>query len=291
MQPEWTVGKLLAWAAPYLEKHTVSSPRLSAELMLAKALNCDRLQLYLNYDRPLLPPELAAFKQLLLRRRGHEPMAYITGCREFYGLNLVVGAGVLIPRPETEHLVETALSLLAECENAAPRVLDLCTGSGAVALALAANYPNAQIMASDISEPALQYARLNAENLGLTIDFQKGSLWQPWAIRGLFFDLITANPPYVSQREWQGLSPEVRDFEPSQALLAGEQGLDIISDIIYGARAFLRPFASLLIEIGAGQARAASKLALQAGIYHKIYTVSDLAGHDRILVCQRSDYG
>ena len=282
---DWTIGKLLAWAGPYLSRHAVTAPRLSAELLLARALDLTRLQLYLNYDRPLGLLELAAFKALLLRRRAHEPVAYLLGCREFYGLELAVGPGALIPRPETEHLVETGLKLLRE--SSSPQVLDLCTGSGAVALALAAACPQAQVWASDISPEALHYAALNAKNLQLSqrVHLRQGDLWQPWAADSRRFDLITANPPYVSQQQWRELSPEIKDFEPSLALLGGNDGLDLIKNIIEGAHAFLRPAASLLIELGAGQARAAGRLAAEAGIFQKIYTVSDLAGHERVLVC------
>lgn len=288
---DWSVGKLLAWAGPYLEKYAVSAPRLSAELMLAKVLNTNRLQLYLNYDRPLDSRELAEFKELILRRRQHEPVAYIIGHREFYGLDFAVGQGVLIPRPETEHLVETGLDILAKHENPNPKVLDLCTGSGAIAIALAKNFPAARVFASDISARALQYAALNAKNSETRVELARGDLWDPWAVRGLFFDLITANPPYISNHEWQELSPEVKDFEPDNALMGGERGLDVIRDIILGARAYLRPFAALLVELGAGQAPAAMEIACQAGIYQDIYTVPDLAGHQRVLVAIRRDYG
>ena len=177
----------------------MSAPRLSAELLLSRTLCCGRVDLYLRFDQPLKAEELAGFKKLLIRRRQHEPVAYILGSREFYGLDIGVGPGVLIPRPESEHLVEEAVARLRGM--AAPRVLELCTGSGAVALALAQELPQAQVMASDISDEALTYARKNAENLGLAgrIEWLAGDLWEPVAAAGGFFDAILANPPYVSQ--------------------------------------------------------------------------------------------
>ena len=291
MAEAWTVAGLLRWAAQYLADYQTDAPRLSAELMLARVLGCDRLDLYLDSERPLSPAELAEFKKLLIRRREQEPLAYILGQREFYGLDLKVGPGVLIPRPETELLVETALACLKD--TLAPRVLDLCTGSGAVALALASEMPQAALTASDLSPTALECARENARRLGLEgrIDWRLGSLWEPLAPAGGFFELITANPPYVSQGEYDDLPRQVKDYEPPEALLAGEDGLDYIRDIIGGAPAFLRPQGWLLMELGAGQAEAAQHLARETGAYGETSTARDLQGHERVLVCRRTDYG
>jgi len=287
----WTVGDLIRWAAGYLNERQVSSPRLSGELLLAQVLGCQRLDLYLRFDQPLGPEELAAFKALILRRRAQEPVAYILGRREFYGLEFGVGPGVLIPRPESEHLVEEALARLAGAE--APRILDLCTGSGAVALALVQELPSAAVVACDLSGQALTYARQNAQNLGLggRVAWLQGDLWEPVAAAGGFFDLIVANPPYVSQAEWERLPPEVRGYEPPEALLAGPEGLDFLRPIIAGAGAHLRPQGWLLTEIGAGQGPSVRRLAQQAGIFIEISLVKDLAGLERVLVCQRGDYG
>lgn len=291
MAQTWTVGDLIRWAAGYLNQRQVSAPRLSGELLLAQVLGCQRLDLYLRFDQPLGPEDLAAFKALILRRREHEPVAYILGRREFYGLELAVGPGVLVPRPESEHLVEEALARLAGAE--APRILDLCTGSGAVALALAQALPAAQVVACDLSERALTYARQSAENLGLggRVTWLQGDLWEPVAAAGGFFELITANPPYVSQAEWDHLPAEVRDYEPQEALLAGPEGLDYLRAIIAGAGAHLRAQGWLLTEIGAGQGPAVRRLTKEAGIFSEITLVKDLAGLERVLVCQRGDYG
>ncbi len=291
MSEAWTIGRLLAWASEHLQQKEVSAPRLSAQLMLAAALDCSRLDLFLRHDQPLAEDELAAFKRLLLRRREHEPLAYILGRREFYGLELQVGPGCLVPRPESEHLVEQAAKRLAEMP--APRVLDLCTGCGAVALALARELPAAQVVAVDISAKALGYARTSAAELGLDgrVSWLKGDLYDPLAASGGFFEAITANPPYVASAEMAALPREVRDYEPAEALDGGPDGLAFSGRIIAGSRAFLRPHGWLLVELGAGQGEAASRLASQAGIFQSVETAPDLAGHQRVLICQRGDYG
>ena len=217
----WTVGRLIQWSTGHLSQYEVGAPRLSAELMLAQVLGCQRVDLYLRYDRPLDQAELQDFKALLLRRRQHEPVAYLVGRREFYSLELEVGPGVLVPRPETELLVEEGVKHLEGVEQ--PQVLDLCTGSGAVALALAAQLPPARVTGVDISPQCLGYARRNARSLGLDhrVTWLEGSLFDPLAVGGGFVDLITANPPYVTQDEYRDLPREVRAYEPAQALLGG----------------------------------------------------------------------
>jgi release factor glutamine methyltransferase len=291
MPEQWNIRRLITWASEYLEGHGVESPRLSAELMLGRVLNLDRLQLYLRFDQPLKPDELADFKEILIRRRAHEPMAYILGSREFYGLDILVGPGLLVPRPESEHLVGEGLKALEGVT--VPRILDLCTGSGCVALALAHERPDAQVVGVDISKEALAFAQQSADRLelGERVQWLAGDLYDPLAAAGGFFHLITANPPYVREDEWQGLSPEVREYEPRQALVAGPGGLEVVAQIITGSRAFLHPFGSLLIEVGAGQSKAALNIASQAGIFERIKAVEDLAGIERVVVCQRGDYG
>lgn len=293
MSETWTIGRLIPWAAQYLAGRQIAAPRLSAELMLAEVLACGRVDLYLRYDQPLSAEELAAFKALLLRRRAGEPLAYILGRREFYGLSLAVTPATLIPRPETEHLVEEGLRLLSArpASDPPPRVLDLCTGSGAVALAIAHERPGAVVTATDLSRQALAVAQANAESLGLAgrVTFLAGDLWAPVAAGGGFFDLVTANPPYVTEAEWAALAPEVKDHEPRAALVSGADGLEITRQIIIGGRAHLRPLGWLLVELGAGQAPQAKAVAQAANVYDDIHTVRDLAGIERVLCCQRAD--
>lgn len=291
MPETWSVRGLIAWAHRYLREHGVEAPRLSAELMLGQVLGVDRVQLYLRYDQPLNADELAGFKELLLRRRAHEPAAYLTGRREFYGLTLAVGPGVLIPRPETEHLVDEGLKRLGGL--IAPRVLDLCTGSGAVAIAMLAERPQAEAIGVDQSRAALEFARANAITHGVEgrSAWRAGDLYAPVAAAGGFFDLITANPPYVTEAEWDALEPQVRDYEPREALVAGPGGLEVTERIIAGAGAHLRAGAWLCLELGMGQAREASRLAARCGAFDAIETARDLAGVERVLCCRRSDYG
>lgn len=287
----WTIKSLINWATNYLKERDVSAPRLSGELMLAQVLACGRVDLYLRFDQPLNQQELAEFKGLIIRRRAHEPLAYIMGRREFYGLEFLVGPGVLVPRPETEHMVEEGLKLLGE--SASPKVLDLCTGCGAVALALAAGHSSAQVVGSDNSDAALGFARTNAKRLELQerVSWLSGDLFEPVAAMGGFFDMITANPPYVAENQWEGLPEDVKNFEPASALLGGDDGLDIIRQIIAGAGAFLRPQGWLLMELGQGQAPAAASLAKQTRIFERISFVKDLSGIERVLMGQRGDYG
>jgi len=287
----WTIKGLIDWATDYLQKYKVNAPRLSADLMLAQVLDLSRLDLYLRFDQPLGKKDLGLFKALLLRRRSQEPLAYILGRREFYGLEFRVGKGVLIPRPETELLVEEGLRALAGLES--PRALDMCTGCGAVALALAAKDPRVRVMATDVSEAALAFARANAERLELSgrVTWLLGDMFAPVAAMGGFFDLITANPPYVAEAQWADLPPEVREYEPRQALWGGADGLDMIRQIIAGCGAFLRPQGWLILEMGQGQAETAAALAEDARIFERVSTLPDLSGILRVLSCQRKDYG
>ena len=221
----------------------------------------------------------AAYRMLIERRLAGEPLQYIMGSVEFHCVDLVVGPGVLIPRPETEQLVELALSLYPG--NGA--VCDLCTGSGAIALALARQLPDSGIVGIDISEDALRYALLNKERLGLqNASFLMGDLFEPLP-NGSIFSMMTANPPYVSQGEYDSLEPVVRDHEPRLALLAGSDGLAVLRRIASGAAAHLRPGAPLVSEIGESQGRAAQELFRAMG-YRDVSIRKDYSGRDRFLV-------
>jgi len=285
MSEKWTIRRLIAWAAEYLAGHGVESPRLSGELLLAQSLGSDRMGLYLHLDKPLEPEELAAFKALVLRRREHEPVAYILGRREFFGLGFTVGPGVLIPRPETEHLVEAALAALEGAS--APRVLDVCTGSGCVALALAHARPDLAVLAVDASERALDYARTNARELGLEarVELAQGHLLAP--ARGQSFHLVAANPPYVAQAQWEGLEEQVKGYEPREALVPGAGGLELTGEIIARAGEVLLPGGWLMVELGMGQEAAARELARAAGCYDDVTVAPDLAGTPRVLRCRK----
>ena len=239
----------------------------------------------------MAPRSFPGTKKRLTRARDREPAARILGRREFWGLDIAIGPEVLCPRPETELLVELGIEALKGIK--APRVLDICTGSGAVALAIANEVPGAEVVGTDISAEALELARQNALALGLDsgTSWLLGDLFAPVAVAGGFFDLITANPPYVTKAEWEELSPEVKNFDPALALLGGEDGLDLIRPILAGAPAHLRAGSRLLVEIGYKQGRTALEIALRTGAYENAFLARDLAGVERVLVCERGDYG
>lgn len=283
----WTIRRVVAWATDDLRSRGSSSPRLDVELLLGLVLKLDRVQLIVDADRPLSKDELAAYRALHRRRRAGEPVAYLRGVREFYGRNFRVDARVLVPRPETEILVETALRRTRALSLSA-RVLDLCTGSGCVAITLARERPTTRVVAVDLSEGALVVARENATRLGVThqIALLRSDLYAALD-PGARFDLITANPPYISELEIPSLPPDVRDFEPRLALAGGEDGLAVVRRVVLGARSFLAPGGVLALEVGAGQAPEVEALFEQGG-FTAIERQRDYAGHERIVSGQSS---
>ena len=230
----------------------------------------------------LSPPGFAeSLQRLVLRRMTHEPVAYITGVREFYGREFIVTRAVLIPRPETEGVIEAVpAGALAGRETGAPVALDIGTGSGCLAITLALEHPAARVIATDVSAEALAIARENAQRLGADVEFVES----PLVASGLPpLDLIVTNPPYVPERDRESLSPDVRDFEPAQALFAGEDGLDVIRALLPHARAALKTGGALVMEIGAGQAGTVTRLVADAGL--RLLTIRpDLQGIPRVAV-------
>jgi release factor glutamine methyltransferase len=253
MEERWTVLKVLQWTTEYFRLRDIEQPRASAEVLLAHVLEMERIQLYLNYDRPLIPGELASYRELIRRKAAREPTQYITGKQEFWSLEFEVTPAVLIPRPETELLVEKALELL---RGSSKRVLDLGTGSGIIAIALAHECPAIQVVATDRSYAALLVARRNARRHQVhgRIAFTVADLLTGFSTSSALFDVIISNPPYICEREFPYLPPEVIKYEPKSALLGGPQGLGIMRRIIRQAPSYLTREGSLLIEIGAGQA-------------------------------------
>jgi release factor glutamine methyltransferase len=277
----WTVRRVLEWAAGDLRARSSTSPRLDAELLLATVLGCDRLRLVIEPERPLSAAELGAYRELHKRRRRGEPVAYLRGQREFYGRPFRVDARVLVPRPETELLVEVALGRTRALSLSA-RVLDLCTGSGCVAITLKKERPTTAVFASDISEDALEVARDNCERLGAMVALVRSDLYAALgALRGRF-DLVTANPPYIADAGMVELPVDVRDFEPELALAAGSDGLSVTRRIVEGAPEMLAPGGVLALEVEAGAARAVEAL-LQAAGFEAIEVRRDYAGHERIV--------
>ncbi len=250
----WTVARLLSWTREYLERRAVDSPRLAAELLLAHAMGCERIQLYTRHSSEPGAGVRDAFRELVRRAGEGCPIAYLTGVKEFFSIPFIVTRDVLIPRPETETLVERCLDVArSRGAGAAPRILDLCTGSGCVAVSLARHLPEARVVATDVSREALAVAQRNAERQQLAgrIECRQGDLFE--SCRDEWFDVIVSNPPYVAERDRAGLPVNVRDFEPPLALFAGADGMSIISRIVREAPQHLKAGGWLLMEIGAGQ--------------------------------------
>lgn len=277
MNESWTVLKLLRWTADYFAGRGIDSPRLDAELLLADTLGLDRVGLYLNFERPLSADELAAFRERVKRRAAREPLAYILGKTEFWSLPLKVSPDVLIPRPDTELLVEEALPRLI----GAVRVLDVGTGSGALAIALAHERPGCTVTAVDLSPAALAVAAENARSNGVAerVEFICADLA---ALPAGPFELVVANPPYIPGGELATLMPEVRDFEPHLALNGGGDGLDAYRALARQAGAVLAPGGWLLVEVGIGQAPAVRQLFIEAGL-SEVFVSQDLAGIERVV--------
>ena len=283
----WTIQKLIRWAEGYLKKHGVDSPRLSAELLLSTALGTSRLDLYLNFAKPLEDVELQEFKRLLLRRARREPLAYITGVKEFWSLELKVTPTVLIPRPETECLVEAALSILDEhAKNDIWRILDLGTGSGAIVIALTTEQPQHSFTATDLSADAIRLATENAcrHKVDKRIDFICSDWFNEINLSGKRFDLIVTNPPYIPTGDLPQLAPEIVNYEPHLALDGTPDGLASIRHIIENAPQFLKAGGRLLMEIGHDQSSAVQKMVTSVGAYAETGFRKDLAGHDRVAV-------
>lgn len=287
--PEWTVLRVLQWAAGYLKTRGIESPRAAAEILLAHALGTERVQLYVRHDQPLVPAELAAFKDAIRRRLQHEPVAYIVGRKGFWTLDLLVSPEVLIPRPETEVLVEQALGILRAHPAGRPaRVLELGVGSGAVLLALAAEAPTHRYFGCDVAPGALAVAAGNAAAAGPG----KGvHLWASDWFAGLapaaVFDLIVSNPPYVRSAEMESLQPEIARWEPRTALNGGPDGLQSYRSILAGAHGHLAPGGRLLVEIGSDQREAVARLGDEIGRYGPAECRRDYAGHDRVVAWRK----
>jgi release factor glutamine methyltransferase len=270
---------VLKLSTTYLGDHGSTSARLDSELLCAQALGIRRLDLYLQFDRPLDEQELTAIRELVRRRGKGEPVAYITGVREFYGRSYRVTPDVLIPRPDTETIVEHALGVLRARGDAATRVADLGTGSGCIAITLAAEVPGAMVVATDISPSALEVARSNAESLGVAVTFVESS----WA-DGLdgTFDLIVSNPPYVTTKELEAVDRDVRDFEPRGALLGGDDGLEAYRALLESLQQHVTA-ARVLLEVDPGRAEAVAAIFTAGFPGATALTVADLTGRARVV--------
>jgi release factor glutamine methyltransferase len=280
----WTVLDVVRWTTARFSERGMGTPRLDAELLVAHVLSLPRVQLYVQFERTLAPEELAALRDLIKRRQAGESIAYLTGRKEFWKLELAVDARVLVPRPDTETLVEEALARLGEpgepVERTPPRIADVGTGSGALALTLAKLRPTAAVFAGDVSAAALEVARGNAERLGAAVTFVEGDLGAPLAAHAPF-SLIVANLPYIPSGDLASLPADVRS-EPMLALDGGADGLDLVRRLVADAPALLAPGGVLALEIGAGQAEATRALLAAAG-FTDVQARKDLAGVERVV--------
>jgi release factor glutamine methyltransferase len=281
----WTILKLLNWTTDYFEKNKVVEPRPSAEVLLAHLLAEDRLFLYLNYDRPMAKEELAEFRSLVKRRLEGEPNQYITGMQEFWSLPFRVSPDVLIPRPETEVLMETVLEFLGSPDREV-RILDLGTGSGAIAVALARELGASKIVATDWSMAAVKLAQENARlnQVDSKIHFVCADLFSTFSSSSGKFAVVATNPPYVSHAEFSNLSPEIRDYEPRDALDGGPDGLAAIRRVIMEAPTVLSHKGGLIMEMGADQAESVSALVENSQHYESHKIIRDYSGLDRVLL-------
>jgi release factor glutamine methyltransferase len=271
-----------------LEEHRVPSAPLAAELLLMEVLQRDRTWLYAHPEYELSPDQAAAYWQIIERRCKGVPTQYLTGRQEFWGLEFEVGPGVLVPRPETEHLIEVVLERFGARRNERLRIADVGTGSGCIAVALAHELPQAEIMATDVSPAALAYANRNAARHGVSdrVHFHQTNLLEA-AIQaperaGNLFDLIASNPPYVGRKDAATLPREVREHEPAEALFAGDQGLDIYPALIDQAARTLRGSGTLVLEIGYNGAQCVRSL-LTGPHWSDVRVTRDLAGIDRVI--------
>lgn len=283
---EWTIIKLLEWTTSYFKNHKIESPRSCAEILLAFALNIDRIGLYLEYDKPLCKEELGKFKALIKRRVAGEPVAYILGSKEFWSMNFYVNRNVLIPRPETELLVEQALVLLPDDSTAYPKnILELGTGSGAVVISIASERPENIFFSSDCSKEAIAIAKKNAVYLHVEekINFFSGNWLLPLKESSCFFDIIISNPPYIPKDVIPDLQSEICKYEPLTALDGGKDGLSSLKTIIFNAHMYMKKHGYLLLEIGENQAEMLKKIIGDCGKYDQIKFIKDYSGYDRVV--------
>jgi release factor glutamine methyltransferase len=276
-QETWTVLKILTWTKEYLAGKGVENARLEAEWLLSAALGLDRVGLYVNFDRALIPAELAAYREMVARRALREPLQYILGSQDFMGMEFDVAKGALIPRHDTETLVEAALQRVASVG----RILDIGVGGGCIAVALAKALPQAEVSGVEKSSEALALAERNARKHGVGITLFEGSLFDPFP--GRRFDLIVSNPPYILSADMETLQPEVRDFEPWTALDGGPDGLAFYRLIIPIAPDYLNPGGWLLFEVGIAGASAVHSLFEETGRFTEIFTAKDQNGIERVV--------
>jgi release factor glutamine methyltransferase len=288
----WTVRRTLEWTAAFFARKGLESPRLCAELLLAHVLGSPRIRLYMDYEKELADAQRSRLRELVGRAAEHEPIAYLTGKAHFFNMELEVTRDVLIPRPDTETLVENVVQLVRkQLIVEAPRVLDLCAGSGCIAAAIARHLKNAVVIATEISPAAAAVARRNIARLGLEgrVTIEEGDLFDPLnkLVDAAPFDLIVSNPPYIATGKLDELDRSVRDYEPRAALDGGMDGLALHRRILDQAGARLTPGGRVFLEIAFDQGPQACEAAQRHGVWEDIRVLKDNAGHDRVLSVTR----
>lgn len=290
MAEEWTIGRLLQWTNDYLKQHGSESPRLEAEVLLAHARGCKRVELYTSFGEPTDEALRTRFRGLVKRRAEGVPFAYLVGKREFYSLDFRVTPDVLIPRPETEFLVIALLDLIKSqpAGSQAIEIADVGTGSGIIALSVVKHAPRVRATAIDISPAALAVAKENAERLGVSerVEFIESDLFVALPAERQF-DFIASNPPYITTDEFAALSPEVREHEPQLALVAGANGTSVIERLLPAAAERLRPGGTLLLEISPMLQQRVESLVAADLRWELAPTTKDLAGHARVVRARR----
>ncbi len=305
----WTIIKTLSWTESYFEKQSIDSPRLTAEILLSHCLHLKRLDLYLQHDRPLNQSELSGFKTLIKRRIQKEPVAYITGEKGFYESDFIISDKVLIPRPDTELLVEETIDLLnrnqvnripvnknqvrqgqADVNQSSRKsILELGTGSGAIVVSVCKAAPEHEYFALDISVHALETAKKNGKRIAENKVQFLASDWFAGLKKRPTFDFIISNPPYIPLADIDALQPEIKNYEPMRALNGGKDGLDCYRLIFDQARHYLVPNGVLILEIGYDQKFGISQIVEQFPAYGSIEFKTDLAGHDRVVIVKKSN--
>lgn len=286
----WTLLDTVAWTGTYFKEKGLDSPRLTAEMLMCHCLDMDRMALYMDFDRPLNPDELARYKTLIQRRVQREPVAYITGKKGFWDIEVAVSPQVLIPRPDTETLVETALADLAQLQSSPTRgqgplnVLELGVGSGAVIISLARAFPENQYIALDVSLAAAGIALKNGRTLGCIpgMSVVVGSWFEPFGPQATF-DLIVSNPPYIPTQSIETLAPEIQAYEPRLALDGGVDGLYCIDQILTRAPDHLKAGGIVLLETGFDQKKAIEARVNEMSDYEAFESIQDEAGHHRVV--------
>lgn len=282
----WTIQRILSWTTEHLRKHGFDSPRLESEILLAHAQKCPRIQLYANYHTVVSEETRAQMRELVKRRVRREPVAYLVGHKEFYSLEFAVEPGVFIPRPETETLINQGLEKLTPVER--PHILELCTGSGCIAVTLAKRLPKARVIAVEKNPIPLRVSRSNAEKHQVDdrVQILEGDLFAPVPTDGPRFDLIVSNPPYIRSDEIPGLVADVREHEPHAALDGGTDGLDMIRVIIAQAPKYLKPGGWLMLEMDPAQIEATHGIARQSRQWTTQQTYRDLFEDERCIGLQ-----